>query len=74
MSARRRHGSRGPSWKRAAQEDAPFYLGLAISSAIIAGTFAFGNWFATRLRLRMRLRLRATGVAWPGPDITPTWR
>ncbi len=122
---------------RAADDDAAIYLGLAISSAIIAITFAFGNWFATRMRLRIdgtglhsrvlfgehtlpwkevssltlryvtvprtgvrliyycvrsptrefafpntqqgaddlrQLIARATGLAWPEPDITPTWR
>jgi len=122
---------------RASEDDAAVYLGLAICSAIIAGTFAFGNWFATRMRLRLddaglhsrllfrehtlpwkevssltlryvtvprtgvrliyscvrsptreiafpntqrgaeelrQVIARATGLAWPEPDITPTWR
>ena len=122
---------------RAAEDDAAVYLGLAISSAIVAITFAFGNWFATRMRLRLdgtglhsrllfgehtlpwnevsslslryvtmprtgvrliyycvrsptrefafpntqqgaeelrQVIARATGLAWPEPEITPTWR
>ncbi len=38
---------------RAAQDEAAVYLGLAIASAIIAVTCAFGNWFATRMRQRI---------------------
>jgi hypothetical protein len=122
---------------RAAQDEVAVYVGLAISSAIIAITFVFGNWFATRMRLRLdgmglhsrllfgehtlpwkevsslslryvtiprsgvrliyycvrsptrefafpntqqgaeelrQVIARATGLAWPEPDITPTWR
>ena len=44
---------------------------LALSSAIIAGTFAFSNWFAGRVQLRIdeqglhsRLFLREMSIAW----------
>jgi hypothetical protein len=34
-------------------ESQALWIGLAISSAIMAATFAFSNWFATRVRLRL---------------------
>jgi len=34
-------------------ESQAVWIGLAISSAIMAATFVFSNWFATRVRLRV---------------------
>ncbi len=38
---------------RAAEDEAAIYLGLSITGAIVAVTFVFGNWFATRMRQRV---------------------
>lgn len=43
----------GLAGARAAGDEAAIYTGLAIASAIVAITFTFSNWFATRMHLRV---------------------
>lgn len=56
---------------RAAEDEAAIYLGLALTSAVLAVTFVFGNWFATRMRQRLdglglhsRLLFREHTIPW----------